>query len=70
MKYIPIMVGDIVLSVGKEIKSGYAESVISAVLPNDEELNKMTDTQVWEWEKQNNKRMLSICKFLNENPGL
>jgi len=64
-KYTTVKVSGIVIQVAKKtILEGYTEGLIEAFLPDE---TKMTDKEINTWIKINNKRMLAICEFLNEN---
>ena len=46
---------------------GYSVDVIESILPTEEEMIGWNGKEVNNWIKQNNKRMESICNFLNQN---
>lgn len=46
---------------------GYTKGVLEILFPDDSELAKWNNKERKEWIDCNNKRMIAICKFLNEN---
>jgi hypothetical protein len=67
-KYITVSVSNIITQIAKETGiKGYTEGVIEVFFPDDSELEKWTEKETKEWERNNNKMMKAICKFLNEN---
>ena len=63
-KYIVAYVSGIAMQVAVKITDNYTMGVIEAFLPDE---NTLTPKEEKQWIKDNNKRMKSICKLLNEN---
>jgi len=67
-KYVTVVVSTIILQIAEETDiPGYTKGVIEAFLPDDEEVEKMSKKHEKAWIAANNKRMIAICNFLNEN---
>ncbi len=64
-KYITDTIGKIITRISTKTDiPGYTHGVIESFICDPEEL---TEKEVNQWIKENNKRMKAICKFLNEN---
>ena len=63
-KYVVVYANKIAQGIGDKVYKNFSLSVIQTVYPD---LSKMTYSERKNWIKKNNKRMKSICKFLNEN---
>ena len=67
-KYTTVTVSGVIIQVAETTKiKGYTKGVIESMLLTDKEMNGMTDRQINSWIRKNNKRMESICAFLNEH---
>jgi len=67
-KYKIVKSGGLITQIVQETEiQGYTEGVLEIFLPDAEDLGKWTEKQIKKWNKENNIRMESICKFLNEN---
>ena len=67
-QYICITVNGIILQIAEQTKiKGYTEAILESFLPDDSELKKWDQEQAENWTLANNKRMLAVCKFLNDN---
>lgn len=67
-KYTLVTISGIHSKISLKTKTkGYSIAVIEVLFPTDKEIEKWSDKQSDKWIFENNKRMESICKFLNEN---
>lgn len=63
-KYVPVRVSGIVIQIAEQTEiEGYTKGIIETIIPDE---MKMTDKEAKEWVKENNKRMVNICRFLND----
>ena len=67
MEYTTVEISGIITQIAKEIKvegmpygTKYTEAIMDIFFPDDNKTGK-------KWILENNKRMIAICKFLNEN---
>ena len=67
-KYTTVKIASIILQVVEKTElKGFTKAVLYSLLPDDEELAEWPATKVNHWVKDNNRRMKTICKFMNEN---
>ena len=66
MKYITVKIGGIITQIAKptDVKS-YTIGIMEIMFPDN--TDKWTKKQTNAWIAENNKRMESICNFLNES---
>lgn len=69
-KYICVSIGNIITQIAKQTETkNYTEGVLGSYLPDIDEVlpDKELKKEAKRWTKENNRRMIAICKFLNDN---
>jgi hypothetical protein len=66
-RYHIVLIGGIITQIATQTEvKGYTKGVIESFLPDDDELEKMSEQEEAGWIIENNRRMSAICQFLND----